>query len=551
MIQRINNINKWMLLLLLGAASCKKLDLVPTDRFTDETYWTTADKAATVLNTAYGQMFGNTENAQAVGATFFYNEGLSDNAYSGRGDQQGVTSIASGLGDASLGRFKDEWNDRYQCVKTCNIVLGNIDRVPNFEEALKNRMKAEARVIRAFQYFQLYTWYGDVPLLDHDLSITETQTVPRTPRQQVVDFVLKELDESAALLPVNTNYAAADRGRITKGAALALKARALLYEGRWQDVITTTEPFITGNTVGTYSLFSSYEGLFLPQNEYNSEVIFDLQFVPESRTYNTFFDLAPLAVGARLNAMAPTQELVDDYSMLNGKGIKEASSGYDENNPYNNRDPRLTYSIVYHNYKWKKPDNSTITIYTKPGSDPNSTKLDEYAPGGVSSPTGYYIRKYYDPTSVTNFNAGLNLMLIRYADILLMYAEAKQGLTQMTATVWDQTIKPLRVRAGFTDATALNFDAGWTTAQLTAIIRRERRTELALEGLRIFDIRRWKIAETVLNGWIHGAKYGEPTIDNGYIRVNQRSFDAAKHYLWAVPRDERNLNKNLSQNNGW
>lgn len=541
--QNIQLKNSLALLLLLAAASCKKLDLVPTDRFTDATYWTTPEKAATVLNTAYGQMFGAN--------TFFYNEGLSDNAYSGRGDQEGVTSIASGLADASLPRFKNEWNGRYQCIKTCNILLGNIDRVPSFEEGLKNRMKAEARVIRAFQYFQLYTWYADVPLFDQDISVEASQTIARTARQQVVDFVLKELEEAAALLPVNTQYAAEDRGRITKGAALALKARALLYESRWQEVITTTAPFITGNTLGTYQLFNSYEGLFLPQNEYNPEVVFDLQFVPESRTYSVFFDLAPLAVGARLNAMAPTQELVDDYVMLNGRGIKEAGSGYDENNPYNNRDPRLTYTIVYHNYQWKKPDNSIQAIYIKPGSDPNNTKLDEYVPGSVSSPTGYYIRKYYDPASVNNFNSGLNLMLIRYADVLLMYAEAKQALGQMTADVWNQTVRALRVRAGFTEAEALNFNATWTDAQLTAIIRRERRTELAMEGLRIFDIRRWKTAETVLNGWVHGARYGDPAIDNGYIRVNQRSFDASKHYLWAVPRDERNLNKNLSQNTGW
>ena len=104
MIQRIKNKNSIVLILLLATVSCKKLDLVPTDRFTDETYWTSPDKAATVLNTAYGGMFG--------AGTFFYNEGLSDNAYSGRGDQQGVTSIASGLADASLPRFKDEWNSR-------------------------------------------------------------------------------------------------------------------------------------------------------------------------------------------------------------------------------------------------------------------------------------------------------------------------------------------------------------------------------------------------------------------------------------------------------
>ncbi|WP_315815672.1 RagB/SusD family nutrient uptake outer membrane protein [Paraflavitalea speifideaquila] len=530
-------------MLLMAAVSCKKLDLAPTDRFTDATYWTTSEKAAIVLNTAYAQMFG--------AATFFYNEGLSDNAYSGRGDQEGVTSISSGLADASLPRFKNEWNDRYRCIKTCNIILGNIDRVPGFQEGLKNRMKAEARVIRAFQYFQLYTWYGDVPLFDHDLSVTESQTIVRAPRQQVVDFVMKELDESAALLPVNTQYGAEDRGRITKGAALALKARVLLYEGRWQDVINTTEPFLTGNTLGTYGLFNSYEGLFLPQNEYNSEVIFDLQFVPESRTYNVFFDLAPLGVGARLNAMAPTQELVDDYIMLTGKGIKEAGSGYNENDPYINRDPRLTNTVVYHQYKWKKPDNSIQTIYIKPGSDPNSTKLDEYMAGSVSSPTGYYIRKYYDPASVNNFNSGLNLVLIRYADLLLMYAEAKSALGQFTEGVWNQTIRALRVRAGFTEVTALNFNGGWTTDERMTIVRRERRAELAFEGLRIFDIRRWKTAETVLKGWVHGAKYGEPTVDNGYIRVNQRSFDAGKHYLWAIPRDERNLNKNLSQNNSW
>ncbi len=159
-------------------------------------------------------------------------------------------------------------------------------------------------------------------------------------------------------------------------------------------------------------------------------------------------DLVPLSVGARLNAMAPTQELVDDYLMLNGKGIKEVGSGYSENDPYVNRDPRLTNTVVYHNYKWKKPDNSLQTIYIKPGTDPNSTKLDEYVPSGVSSPTGYYIRKYYDPASVNNFNSGLNLILIRYADILLMYAEAKNALGQLTEAVWNQTIRPLRIRAG-------------------------------------------------------------------------------------------------------
>jgi hypothetical protein len=532
-----------ILALVILVSACKKLDLAPVDRFTDLTYWTTAEKAKTVLNTAYSQMFNNNY--------FFLNEALSDNAYNSRGDNEGVASIAAGIHDPSLSRFNNEWDNHYSGIKTCNVFLENVDKVTNMDAGLRERMKGEIRFIRAFQYFQLYTWFGDVPLFDKDITLDEAKTISRTPRAQVVDFVLKELDAAATVLPVNTAYADADKGRITKGAAIALKARALLYEGRWQDVATVCEQ-IMGGTNGTYSLFSSYEGLFLPQNENNNEVILDLQYVPLLRTYNNFFDYAPISVGARLNNFAPTQELVDSYLMTNGRAINEAGSGYDENNPYVNRDPRLTATVVYNNYQWKKPDGSTQTIYTKPGSDPNqNTKLDEYSPGSVASATGYYLRKYYDPTSANNFQSGLNLILIRYADVLLMYAEAKNELGQMSNDIWDKTIHALRARAGFTDAAALNYNGAAGQAGLRNIIRNERRTELGMEGLRIFDIRRWRTAETVLNGWVHGAKYGPVAVDNGYIRANQRVFDPAKHYLWPIPREERNLNPNLTQNPGW
>ncbi len=132
-----------------------------------------------------------------------------------------------------------------------------------------------------------------------------------------------------------------------------------------------------------------------------------------------------------------------------------------------------------------------------------------------------------------------------------MYAEAKNELAKLDETTWNQTIKALRSRAGFTDAGALNYNSSWSQADLREIIRNERRVELAMEGLRIFDIRRWKIAETVLNGWVHGAQFGPANEDGGYIRAGQRSFDKNKHYLWPVPREERSINPNLSQNPGW
>lgn len=529
--------------MIVLAAGCKKLDLAPENRHTDLTYWTTTAQAESMLNTAYSQLFSSDY--------FFANEALSDNAYNGRGDLLGAASIAAGTYDPSLERFKIQWNDCYRGIKSCNVLLENIDRIPNMDPALNSRLKAEARFLRAFQHFRLMTWFGDVPLLTKDISIKEAQTLSRTPRAEVLAFILKELDEIRDALPVNTAYGEDDRGRITKGAAIALKARVLLYEGRWQETAAACEMLINTTDNGTYSLFPSYEGLFLPQNEYNSEVIFDLQYVPIERTWSNYFDMAPLSAGARLNNIAPTQELVDSYLMLNGKRIGESGSNYDENNPYVNRDPRLTYTVVYHGYQWKEADGSTKTIYIKPGTDPNGSKPDEYAPGSSKSPTGYYMRKYYDPTHTTGFASGLNLILIRYADVLLMYAEAKNELDQMNETIWNNTIRKLRERAGFTDAAALNYNSSLDQPEMQEVIRNERRTELALEGLRIFDIRRWKTAEDVLNGWAHGAKFGPANEDNGYIRVNLRTFDKTKHYLWPIPREERNLNPNLTQNPNW
>lgn len=537
-----NNRFAWGTILFLLVIGCKKLELTPENQFTDLTYWESESRAQSVLNTAYSQMF--------TSSNFFYNEALSDNAFNGRGDVAGARSIASGTYNPSLDRLQNEWDNRYAGIKTTNLLLENIDRISDIEDSDRERMRAEARFIRAFQHFMLMTWFGDIPLLSEDISLEEAQNITRTPREEVLAFILAELDEVAAVLPTNTEYGEADRGKITKGAAIALKARALLYEGRWQEVVAATGKLIKDNSYGTYSLFSDYAGLFLPQNEYNSEVILSIQYVPELRTWGEFFDMAPLSAGARLNALAPTQELVNSYLMLNGKKINEPGSGFDENNPYANRDPRLSYTVVYHGYEWDNLNGDSHIIYIEPGSDPDDP-IDEYAPGSSATPTGYYTRKYYDPSHQSQFASGLNLMLIRYADVLLMYAEAKNEIGGFNEATWNKTIRALRERAGFTDPDALNYDASLSQEQMREVIRNERRTELAMEGLRIFDIRRWGIAEDVLNGWVHGARFGPVSEDNGYIRVGKRSFDPSKHYLWPIPQGEIFINDNLSQNPGW
>lgn len=528
---------------LASLSGCQDLDLAPTDKFTEANYWTSAEKASMVLNTAYGQLTSS--------GRYFSNESLSDNMYEGRGNSS-EKMISSGQADASNSRFSDEWKNSYAGIKTCNVFLENVDKVPNMNETLRTRMKAEARFIRAWLYLQLTTWYGDVPLFEKDITLEESKSISRTPKAAILTFIYNELDEVEAVLPTNTEYAEADRGRITKGAAIALKARAYLYQNDWANVVAACEKLIGNTSNGTYALFSSYEGIFKPENEYNSEVILDYQYVPSVRVWEEMYDLAPLSVGARINSKAPTQELVDDYIMMNGKSIKEANSGYDESNPYKNRDPRFAATIVYHGAKWVRPDGTIQTIYIKPGSTPSDNtygNVDEYiGAGSNSTSTGYYLRKNYDATSEIGMKSGLNLILIRYADVLLMYAEAMNELGKMDEAVWNKTIRPLRERAGFTDAPSLIYPTG---GDMQTIIRRERRVELALEGLRIFDIRRWKTAENVLNGYPHGAQFGEASIDNGYIRLEKRSFNPERDYLWAVPLSQKDLNPNLGQNPGY
>lgn len=530
--------------ILVMFTSCNPLDLAPTNKFTEENYWTSPEKANMVLNMAYSQMTNNDY--------FFSTEALSDNMYEGRGSSS-EKAISSGQADASNGRFANEWRNCYEGIKTCHTFLENVDRIPAMDEQLKNRMKAEARFIRAYLYFRLTTWYGDVPLFEKDLTLSESKSIARTPQADVLTFVRNELDAILEYLPTKDEYKEADKGRITSGAVIAFKARTYLYSNDWTNVVANCEKLINSTEFGTYSLFSSYEGLFLPENEYNSEVILDLAYVPSLRTWGNFYDYAPLSVGARVNSLSPTQELVNDYITMNGKTITASGSGYSETDPYKNRDPRLSATVVYHKFPWKKADGSTQTIYIKPGTAPNeSAAVDEYKGQGTNSTsTGYYIRKYYDPTALASMTSGLNLILIRYADVLLMYAEAKNELNQMDEAIWNKTIKALRIRAGFTDPEALVYTTGATKPQLQDIIRRERRCELAVEGLRIHDLRRWKTAEVALNVYPHGAQYGDPSTDNGYIRLDKRNFNKDRDYLWAVPQSEKDINPNLGQNAGY
>lgn len=532
---------KYIVLSCIGSLlllSCNNLDQEPTDKYTDATFWQSSENAELIVNMAYSQMYG--------AGKLWNDEGLSDNVIEGRDNNDG-RMIRNGLADPSLGRFASEWKWGYEGIKTCHKYLENVDRVPKMNASLKEQRKAEIRFIRAFIYFRLVNFYGNVPFFTSDISLSEATTISRTSKATILKFIHDELDDIVQYLPArNSSFSAENKGRITKGAALAFQARAYLYESNWAKVEECTSKLINDQaTYGTYGLFKNYENLFHTENKYNEEVILDYGYTTSYRTWSEMYARVPMSVGAFLNSCAPTQELVDDYVTVKGLSISK-DADYKETDPYKDRDPRLTYTVVYDGYQWTKPDGSVVTITTRSGG---GTSDSWQGTNSNRSITGYYIRKYFDPESTnseSSYNQHNNIIMFRYADVLLMYAEAMFEQNKMSQAVWDETIKTIRNRAGFS-GDALNYSSTLSADEMRELIRRERRCELALEGLRYYDIIRWKEGAKYLNSTVRGAKFVNN--NTAYITLDTRKFNESKDYLWSVPRSQIQLNPNLKPNN--
>ncbi|MGQ8336941.1 RagB/SusD family nutrient uptake outer membrane protein [Sunxiuqinia sp. A32] len=563
MILRIlNKTTLIIVFLLVVVVGCKELDLEPLDKYVDSNFWQVDANAFNALSTCYQQQISGGQNrSSSPSQAYFYNECLSDNAYCPLDVNVGTPSqISSGV-DANfnpgINRVKYEWGSYYVNIRSCNLFLENIDNNTTIASNVIERMKGEARYIRAHAFFRLVNLWGDVPLITKVQTPEEAKTTDRTVKADVVDFIIDELDAAAAVLPSRDQQAEVDRGRITKGAAKAMKARVLLYNERWSECAAVCEDLMNNPGVnGTYSLQANFPDIFSATNKYNSEVISDLGYQAGVRTWNDWSEFGPFYVGPNSKGAdfvnnVPTQDLVESYLTLDGMGIFESGSGYQEDDdPYSNRDPRLTYTIVYHGYEWTNNEGTQI-IYIKPGTDPGDGQNE--VGKTPSSPTGYFWRKYFDPTAPAgSFDYGENIIIQRWAEVLLMYAEAKTMMNEMDAAVWDVTIKKLRERSGFTNPLALNYP-GNTSMSMIDQVRNERRSELAFESVRYDDIRRWKIAEVVMNhpvgDEVRGAKYAEN--NTTFLKTVVRRFDPAKHYLWPIPTETLQTNDVIQQNPNW
>lgn len=501
------------------------LNTTPNDRYVQTNFWHSTAAATAALSGAYQQL--KTDGLYGGDATPLWEETASPNAYDY--DNTGSwNSIAEGLQSAATGGIVTaRWGNCYGGIGRVNTFLENVDQVPDMDEDLKARMKGEAHFLRALYYFNLENYWGDVPLITEQPDPATQDTLPRAPRAQVVDLILKDIDTAAAILPLS--YSGADIGRATKGAALALKAKVLLFEAspllnpsgdksKWKAAADAANAVITLASSAHYGLYPDYRGLFLPENENNKEVIFDVQFIYPLE--GNSFDL----IDRQYNTNAPLLGLADAYEMqATGLPITSPASGYDPAHPYTGRDPRLYATVVY------------------PGDKYMGTTVDDKR----FAITGYGLEKYsiYTDAAPAKGLADLkggqsytNYIVLRYADILLMYAEAQNEAVGPDQSVYS-AVNAIRERAGMPDLAPL-----LSQSQMRDAIRHERRVEFAGEGYYYNDIRRWKTAETVMNATIY--KWDHTAIET-------RKFDPKKDYWWPIPQAQLDLNPNLKQNDGY
>lgn len=521
--------NKYLpgLLIIIFFASCRKelLDSLPNDRVSENIFWNTENDALLATNALYTDLDGT---------SIFTWDALSDIAHTNQNfDTQAFIEL--GTYDIANAKIYNEWSAAYTGIRATNYFLENIDKVKTTNTALINRYKGEAKVLRAYQYIKLAGFFGDVPLVTKTLSIAEAKLITRTPVAEIWDFVDKELNDAAALLPAT--YAAADKGRVTSGAAWALKARADLWAGRYQLAVDATSK-VTG-----YTLYTSYQNLFKYAAENNSEVILNKEFLKDTYSNGVFALLAPYSQKNSQSYYVPTKTLVDAYETAAGKSINDASSGFDPYHPYDNRDPRLRFSVYV--------DGDVLPGGTVFKPAPNSGSADAVGSTYIASTTGYNIKKYINTEDYANpANSGINIILLRYAEVLLTKAEAKIELNQLDAEVYTAINTVRNSRA---DVKLPAIPTGLSQDQLRQIVRHERTVELAFEGLHLFDIRRWKTAETVMTGPVLGITYVSAANQLSTVQVVSfnRVFNKTRDYLWPIPQKETDQNSNLKQNPNW
>jgi len=536
---------------------CEKdyLEITPTDRLSNAAIL--ADSVlfdAYVINRYIGVKLTNKEgdsNMPGFGRGFEYGmwSSLTDESIYNNNDDTWLIQQGQ-LAPENLGIAGTFWARSYRSIREINYALNNIQQV-GMSESHTNRLIAELKFIRAFRYHDLIRNYGEVVLMgDRVVELGENYQDPalfdRRPIDESMAYVIAQLDEAAAGLPAanSNNYG---EGRATKGAAMALKSRLLLYAAsplytgganstqKWAAAAQAAKDVME---LGTYNLFQGgYAQLFTNQQS-NSEYIF-------ARFYNLTARHLALEIANGPNGYGgwggnvPLQNLVDDYEMADGSSFSWTNPAHAAA-PYANRDPRFGYTVLYDGAPYR---DRTVETFR---SVNNSVSPDgQDSPGGRdnwnTSKTGYYLRKFIredlpivNPWEVAGVQ---NWIYFRYAEILLNYAEAQNEASGPDATVYD-AINAIRSR---TSVNMPALPAGLTQSEMRDRIRHERRIELAFEEHRFYDVRRWKIADVTENRPAQGISITRALDGTKTYSVTTalagKSFQE-KHYWLPIPRFE-------------
>lgn len=533
-------------ILALSLFSCqKKLNLNPLDQYASNVFWTSESNVNLALTALYkgniqmidGAEFNPTDWWSYNGLIFL--EFATDNAYDRRGDNSPVNQLTSGALTSNNRLLTPYWSNSYSRIAKCNYFLENIKKT-SIDDSIKNRMIAEARFLRASQYLYLSTYFGSVPLVTKTLTLEEANTVDKVPQKTVQDFVEAEFTGASASLPTAGNLPSSERGRATRQADMAFLGRLYLTEQNWQNAADTYKQIIDLND---NIIDPDYASLFNGTNEGSKEIIFATQYLVDLAPNGMMQHFYP-RMSSGWSIFCPLGSLAESYDFTDGTPFLYNSVEYDPTDIAKNRDPRFKYNIMYNNEQFKgqiydsNPDHS---------SAPDQLTLTIQA-----TRTGYCMKKFnYEGFSGGDLqNSGIDLPIIRYAEVLLSYLEAEIHLGNISQTLLDQTVNKVRSRASVNMPPITETDP----VKLMAILKKERRNELAFEGIRLWDLYRWNDASTILEGKFFGASYpgainlrkAPDGSTDPYSRwfVTTKKFDPS-NYPWPVPQSEVNINPKL------
>lgn len=552
----------------LGLGSCYDLDMNPLSEPSNEKWYSNETEIEMSVKDFYRHDFWYMDSY----------ENTDDHMY-----RETISEIIKGSLNGQSGNVTSLWSVQYKAISRANNLLANLKKAADMgiPESKAKQYEAEALFQRATCYARLVTYFGDVVYLEDVIDIEEAFSKGRTPKAEVIQKIYADYDKAAAVLP--EKYTGVNSQRATRGAALAMKARFALYMGDWAVVREATKACMDLNL---YKLHPDYADLFLSTTKNAEESIF---LLPRSIEYKTTLGNWTVMNEVCRNAggwgaFSPSWDLLASYTCTDGLPIDE-SPLFDPHNPFKNRDPRCTATIVEFGtphlgfiYDPHPDAKQVLNLNTGKMQKNNDARVNAQ----FASFNGLLWKKGIDETWLENGkDVDPDKIIIRYADVLLMYAEAMIELNEIDQTTLD-AINMVRARAYGVDYTDTdNYPEVTTTDQqkLRTVLRMERRVEFAKEGLRYMDLVRWRLASDALTRPNYGMLYPvdllrEKVVDKGLwfwpetpqidengladfsametsgliAPITQRLWND-RQYLWPLPTKELLINKNLEPNN--